>query len=110
MDHEGAMIFNRRSLHEITDGDEEVEREFMALFVQTAERCLPLMKAILKGDTTGAWREAVHELRGASANVRAEKLAALCAEGEALEDPVARMQSYLRIQEGYNQFKSLLKL
>lgn len=104
------MILNRRALEEITDGNVEVELQFVRLFNDTAERCLRDMKNIIKGTTHLHWQDVVHELKGAAGNIRAEELAECCDQAEQAEDnALARMEAYMRVQQAYDQLKSVMQ-
>ncbi len=69
-------------LRSLDDGDGGVLAEIIDQFLsQTAEARRELLQVVGAGDAPGLER-AAHTLRGASANVGAKALAALCAEME----------------------------
>jgi len=68
---------------ELTGGEAEFERELAHTFIHTSEELLAeLGHAVGHGDR-GALSRAAHSLKGASANIHARPLRALCAELEA---------------------------
>lgn len=77
---------DRARLAGFTEGDEQLERELTALFVGAAERYLGEMRCSTGND--GRWRRAAHALKGASANIGADRLAELARLAE--QEPAAR--------------------
>lgn len=69
-------------IHNITEGDTELERELLRLYFDTAERCLRVMEESILSDPENRWPEAAHELKGASANLGAYRLVNSCAKAE----------------------------
>ena len=81
-DLSGAVDFT--VLENMTGGDDAINEEVLGLFVQQAG----LWSAMLDAKAEG-WRDAVHTIRGASAGIGAGELAAVCAEAEKIEQPLA---------------------
>ncbi|WEK56879.1 MAG: Hpt domain-containing protein [Candidatus Brevundimonas phytovorans] len=71
----GAVDFT--VLETMTAGVDDVTEEVLGLFVQQAALWSPLLDASAEG-----WRDATHTIRGASAGIGANDLAAVCAEVE----------------------------
>lgn len=67
-------------LHEFTDGDEQLERELVSLYLSTAALYLDELRARL--GRAEDWRSTAHALKGASVNIGALDLAQLAAEAE----------------------------
>ena len=67
-----ALSFSLKRLHEISDGDAEIERELLAMFLKTADHCL---KQIAAGES---WQPAIHSLKGAVANLGIDPLYQAC--------------------------------
>lgn len=67
-------------LDDFTGGDDQIERELASLYLATAAQYLAAMRAALAAGTP--WDRAAHSLKGASANLGAETVAALAAEAE----------------------------
>ena len=67
-------------LREFTDGDEQLERELVSLFLSTAGLYLDELRDRL--DEPAVWRRSAHALKGASANIGASRLQLLAEEAE----------------------------
>jgi HPt (histidine-containing phosphotransfer) domain-containing protein len=78
----GAVDFT--VLETMTGGMDDVTEEVLGLFVQQAALWSPMLDAASEG-----WRDAVHTIRGASAGIGANDLAAVCAEVEHGEQTLA---------------------
>jgi signal transduction histidine kinase/DNA-binding response OmpR family regulator len=70
------------ALHEVTDGDEHFERELIATFVASGDRCLAdIVRALAAQDLETVGKRA-HALKGASANIHAHPLCAVASDLE----------------------------
>lgn len=78
---EEKMPVNLAHLNTFTDGDEEVERELFTLFSQQATLAFERLEKACDECADEEWRSAAHKFKGASANLGAENLAALCLAG-----------------------------
>jgi HPt (histidine-containing phosphotransfer) domain-containing protein len=78
----GAVDFT--VLETMTAGMDDITEEVLGLFVQQAALWSPMLEADSEG-----WRDAVHTIRGASAGIGANELAAVCAEVEYGEQALA---------------------
>jgi len=67
------------ALHELTGGDADFERELVATFVESGDRCLlDIAAALARSDLETIGKKA-HALKGASANIHAHTLSAAAA-------------------------------
>lgn len=64
-------------LDTFTNGDKELEKEFLGLFLTQSEKNVTTLKNSIVDGECKDWVEAAHQLKGGSANVGAEKLRAL---------------------------------
>lgn len=95
------------ALSEVTEGDRELEKQLFDLYHQTVERCLAALRSNLVDDRSNGWKVAAHELKGASANMHALEMAALCRAAEALPLDTSRRSvmcqdieaAYRRVQD-----------
>ena len=78
----GAVDFT--VLETMTAGMDDITEEVLDLFVQQALLWSPMLDAASEG-----WRDATHTIRGASAGIGANELAAVCAEVEHGEQALA---------------------
>jgi len=78
----GEPPLDATAFEEMTGGEVEFERELAHTFLHTSENLLAeLSRAVGQGDR-GALSRAAHSLKGASANIHARPLRALCTELE----------------------------
>ncbi len=71
------MIFNPKQLHDITDGDPDVDQEICNLYIETAQSYLTRLHSCLDDETE--WSKTVHALKGASLNFGAIQIGELAA-------------------------------
>jgi two-component system, sensor histidine kinase and response regulator len=64
------------ALHELTGGDVEFERELVATFVASGDKCLEDIVEALRTDDYYTVGKRAHTLKGASANIHAHRLSA----------------------------------
>jgi CheY-like chemotaxis protein len=101
-DSDGSLpaVFDPRLLAEISDGDEAIRQQLVAMFLEQARTDVPRLAIALARGDAGKAREVAHALKGSAAAVGADRLAdaaaRLCADAEAgrLDDAV-RDQSAL---------------
>ena len=102
---------NLEKLREVTEGDAALERQLFMLYFDTAERCLASLKTQIHVDDGATWKNAAHELKGASANIQAGKIAELCKFSEHLPaDEEERERTCQLIEEGLAEIRAFLKL
>jgi two-component system sensor histidine kinase/response regulator len=64
------------ALHELTGGDADFERELIATFVASGDKCLEDIVEALRTDDYDTVGKRAHTLKGASANIHAHRLSA----------------------------------
>ncbi len=69
-------------LESFTDGDRAVEQELFVLFFEESYLALNRLEKACNNHDDNEWRSAAHKFKGASGNLGAQKLFALCAEAE----------------------------
>ncbi|MCB2081186.1 MAG: Hpt domain-containing protein [Hyphomicrobiales bacterium] len=69
------QIFDKARLQSITGGNAAIESELMQLFRETLDKCLTELKIASDQETFHA---ACHELKGAAANLGADRLSEAC--------------------------------
>lgn len=69
-------------LHEFTEGDKDMERMVINLFLETAYETLDTLKAAREMSDMESWSKAAHKLKGASGNLGAMDLHKLCSDAE----------------------------
>lgn len=88
-------------LRSFTGGDIEKERMLFDLFEKTAEQSLRELHDVLN-DNADTWKDSAHRLKGAAANLGAEKLANLCQKAEKLESIDEQEQAFEGIEAAVN--------
>ncbi|MFW5680647.1 MAG: Hpt domain-containing protein [Pseudomonadota bacterium] len=73
-------IIDRERLASFSAGDAALERELLALYLETAALYVDRMRRA--GNDAAAWRSGAHALKGASANIGAVAVARLAARYE----------------------------
>lgn len=107
-------IFDRETLLQRLDGDEELLKEIVEVFLQdTPSRIQSLKDAMSKNDTENIRREA-HSLKGAAGSVGAVALQELAAELEALaksnKPDFARSQKLVqKIENSFKKFENIIR-
>lgn len=79
-DIDSLEIIDERHLATFTEGDAELEDELAELFFDTAQGYLKRMQEAVREERP--WSAEVHALKGASANLGAQRVAALAREAE----------------------------
>ena len=115
---DGVVPVDMARLRMFTDGNREEERELAALFSRQAQEIVGILTNATGAGKADVWRKAAHRLKGASGNLGASQLSALCREaehhpGSAEEEKVAmvaairmeldRVEIYLVAQTGTGQ-------
>ncbi len=78
----GMAVFDRAYLARFTLGNESLEREVLGLFAAQ----VPLyLERLTVAETSLAWKEAAHTLKGAAGGLGLQRLARLAAAAEKLE-------------------------
>jgi CheY-like chemotaxis protein len=94
-----------QALRELTGGDADFERELVATFVSSGDRCLAEIVAALKVKDWETIGKRAHSLKGASANMHAHPLSAAASD---LEN-AARSNSLQEIDGLVNQVRERLQ-
>ena len=95
----------------VTDGNQGVEREFVALFMQTVESCVARLEHLVTNDIDGDWPKIVHELKGAALNIHANAMVTICKECEFLPPEVSvRRIAWKRFKDECDRYQALLAL
>lgn len=90
-------ILDTGRLDRITNGDKAFEKRLLSLFDRTVEKCLLDLEQANDVETL---RRICHELKGAAANLGAERIAALCSSaGNAFSSPAANAKMITAIRE-----------
>jgi CheY-like chemotaxis protein/HPt (histidine-containing phosphotransfer) domain-containing protein len=103
-------IFNETELLERLTGDQEIVRMVLAAFVEDTPRQIAALKqALAAGDLARVQRQG-HTLKGASANLSAERLrrAALAFENLTEMPPFAGSASLSQLEAEFERFKAVL--
>ena len=100
------VIFDIVALREVSDGDQALERALVKLYCSTTERCLATLRTLALHDERNEWEKVAHELKGASANIHANQMAALCKYAEHEEDPSARLEVCDNLDDAYKTFRT----
>lgn len=100
-----TSLLDRHRLHDITEGDAQLERQLYVLFIETCERCLLALDAQVD-DGSGGWPKTVHELKGACMNMYVQSMVLLCREMEHMQ-PAAERREKLDVLTGvYEQVRA----
>lgn len=85
-----VLVFERFRLTIETPAE---EAQLLPLFYQTVNEKMARMRAAIAAQDPAAWYSATHYLKGATANLGMEALAAVCREAEAItpENPEAEL-------------------
>jgi len=99
------------NLHEMTGGDDALERELFQVFLSTSEDCLAALKASCTQGAEETWRTQAHAWKGMCLNLGAEKLGQLCATAQTSHTapPEQRTQMLLEIAQEYALVKTYLE-
>jgi|GEM_PF-754536 len=97
-------------LDTFTNGDKEVEKEFLNLFLMQSDKNLLTLKANLVDGECKDWVEAAHQLKGGAANMGAERLRALSEMSQNMHNASAkdREKIYNDIEEIFIKIKKYI--
>ena len=73
-------------LDEYTDGDKEVEKELLTMFIEQADDLLKQLTENAVGGVHKPWNDAAHALKGIAANVGAKEMKKLSETAQQMED------------------------
>ena len=95
-------------LRQITDGDEEIEKELFALFIKSCDRLVQAMELALDKEDEQAWSDHAHELKGVCSNMGAQPMQELCKKAEVhdFKDKSQMQQIVQELRQAYNLAKT----
>jgi HPt (histidine-containing phosphotransfer) domain-containing protein len=100
------VILDIESLRRVTDGDVSLESALIRLYCQTAERCISQLKSAASSKDRLQWQKLTHELHGASVNIHANQMAALCKYAEHEDDLATRLQVCEKLEKALVTLKA----
>ena len=102
-------FLNTEALRHLTDGNRELEEQFVTMFMETATRCIRQLEALSSHDPHLQWSPVVHELKGAALNIHADAMVALCKDAEYLPvDPVRRQAVWQKMDAELQRYQQAL--
>jgi signal transduction histidine kinase/NO-binding membrane sensor protein with MHYT domain/DNA-binding response OmpR family regulator len=103
-------LLDLSKLKSFSEGDVEIEKELIHVFIRQSEINLETLKQHRTGDNINAWQEAGHMLKGGASSIGADRLAALCQKAQHMSDvDSARSALFADITAEYEQVKMQLK-
>lgn len=103
-----SKFLNIEELREITDGDRTIERKFVEMFMQNLQSSLVRLEPLIEADVENNWPKIIHELKGAAANIRAERLHQICSHAESLIVHEDKQAAYDKIRAEYARYYQAL--
>jgi HPt (histidine-containing phosphotransfer) domain-containing protein len=103
-------FLNMDGLRRLTDGDREIEKQFVTMFMETAQDCIDQLAPLVEHDAHNQWPGIVHALKGAAANIYAESMIALCQDAEKLENAASRREAFAQIKAELARYEAVLKV
>lgn len=102
---------NLDNLHEMTGGDNDLEKELFEVYISAAEACLKALETNQGAGQEEVWRTQAHAWKGMSLNLGAEPLGKLCAEAQTkhLAPPEEKAKMFETIKAEYELVKAFLK-
>lgn len=99
------------NLRLIVTGGSEEEREFLTLFIESAQESLKDLTLHYKAGEEEAFQKAAHKLKGAAANLGAKALSELCQQAEAPQDTPLESKAILleKIENEYLKVETFLE-
>lgn len=101
LDHSVPVDLSR--LHEFTEGDKDTENMVINLFLETAYESFDRLKNAQLSDESDEWSKAAHSFKGASGNLGAMALHAICSDAEHKGD-VSKAEKDLILGSLYAEF------
>ncbi len=108
--HAGSPI-DLTQLKTFTDGNPDVEKEFIVMFLKQSDKNLKSLKDTCVGGRCDAWVESAHMLKGGASAIGAHVLAKLCHTAQLMGDVPAedRTAQFGEIESEYAKIKESLK-
>lgn len=70
------------TLHALTGGDVELEKELFSIFLSSARECLDGLASSMEQEQSSAWKRHAHALKGICLNLGAEHFGELCRQAQ----------------------------
>jgi signal transduction histidine kinase/CheY-like chemotaxis protein/HPt (histidine-containing phosphotransfer) domain-containing protein len=83
---ETTEIFHWDQLYDVTEGDTDMEKKLIGLFMENLQADISHLQSSLADKNYEEWDSAVHKLYGACAHFGAHAMAALCDEAQSLSE------------------------
>ncbi len=101
---------NLENLHEMTGGDQALEKELFSVYLSSSDSCLEALRANAGAGNEETWRAQAHAWKGMSLNLGAEALGKLCAEAQMNNQapPEKKAEMLAAIEEEYGKVKVYL--
>lgn len=93
-------------LHEFTEGDKDTENMVINLFLETAYESFSHLENAQISEESEEWSKAAHSLKGASGNLGAMHLHAICTDAEHKGD-VTREEKGIILSSLYSEFSKV---
>jgi len=107
---EDGEIIDFTFLKSFSDGDKNLEKEFIQLFIEQSEKNITLLKGYVAAGKISAFQEMAHMLKGSAANTGARKLADLCSQAQHFEGTLEEQKKLLqKISDEYSLVKHALE-
>lgn len=102
------MPIDTTRLQNITDGDIALQLELLGLYFDTVTRTMAVLKDTVDANDH-AWREAAHEIKGASNTLGFETIGNICRQVELLKNlsPVGREAIYQELLTAIAEVRAL---
>ncbi|PCI00368.1 MAG: hypothetical protein COB76_03700 [Alphaproteobacteria bacterium] len=100
------------ALRDLFGNDPDCEKKLFDIFFSTSDESLEHLESALKNKCVNQWRNAAHKISGSAANMRAKKLAEICAAAEKNfdhGDTTIKRQNLNAIQKEINAIKTYMK-
>lgn len=85
-----SCVVDISHLRSFTNGNKEQEDELFELFNITLDLCLSQLFESIESSDDSIWSDTAHQLKGAAANLGANKLSGLCQKAENISNPNER--------------------
>lgn len=97
-------------LGSFSDGDIDMEKEFISMFVKQTEELLEHMEALLTAGKTDEWRAVAHKIKGGAGGIGADLLQELCDHAQHFDGSLNEFEAMQnKIFEEYECVKIFLK-
>ena len=98
-------------LRAFTDGDKDMEKEFISVFVTQSDKNLQALSCCCIDGKCDAWVEAAHMFKGGAAAIGAKALSNLCSEAQNMPEitAAARTMLFRKIDAEYAKVNDYLR-